>query len=237
MNKETLFKKYPDRDPQTKKSIEIGGDQYKKLVKQYGTPKIKSPKSGRKIGVNRSEYKNLLKEGYSQHELLYGKLEEYPALPTEVVNQITKSVNQPNKRLINKLYLRENAEMEPVETLPKELIDEILYNTNVPVKRLINKQYKNEVEPVFRKEILHKIYKIVKNNFYRANDYNETDMTRSEFRADQIEQIKNLTDDQIEFIRLLIKNKDNLVFTDDEYATKYYLVSFFLDNGRIIFVE
>lgn len=237
MNKETLFKKYPDRDPQTKKSIKIGGDQYKKLVKQYGTPKIKSPKTGRKIGVNRTEYKNLLKEGYSQHELLYGKLEEYPALPTEIVNQITKSVNQPDKRLINKYNLRENAEMEPVETLPKELVDEILYNTNVPVKRLINKQYKNEVEPMFRKVILNKIYKIVKNNVYNANEYNDTDMTEDEFRADQIEQIENLTDDQIEFIRLLIKNKEKLVFTDDEYSSHYALNNFFLDNGKIIFVE
>lgn len=237
MNKETLFKKYPDRDPQTKKSIKIGGDQYKKLVKQYGTPKIKSPKTGRKIGVNRTEYKNLLKEGYSQHELLYGKLEEYPALPTEIVNQITKSVNQPNKRLINKYNLRENAEMEPVETLPKELVDEILYNTNVPVKRLINKQYKNEVEPVFRKKIVNKIYDVVKNNFDSANDYNETDMSEDEFRADQIEQIKNLTDDQIDFINLLIKNKEKLVFTDEEYEYRFFLDNFFLDDGRIIFVE
>jgi hypothetical protein len=237
MNKETLFKKYPDRDPQTKKSIKIGGDQYKKLVKQYGTPKIKSPKTGRKIGVNRTEYKNLLKEGYSQHELLYGKLEEYPALPTEIVNQITKSVNQPDKRLINKYNLRENAEMEPVETLPKELVDEILYNTNVPVKRLINKQYKNEVEPMFRKVILNKIYKIVKNNVYNANEYNDTDMTEDEFRADQIEQIENLTDDQIEFINMLIKNKKNLIFMDEEYSTEYLLDDFFLDDGKIIFVE
>ena len=72
MDSSTKFLNYPDQDPRTRESIEIGGEKYKKYQKKYGTPKIKSPKTGRRIGVNRTEYKKLLNEGFPHKILIIG---------------------------------------------------------------------------------------------------------------------------------------------------------------------
>jgi hypothetical protein len=66
------FLLYPNQDPKTGEKIKIGGKQYKQLEEKYGTPKIKSPKTDNKIGVGKGEYKKLIKEGYTDQQLLYG---------------------------------------------------------------------------------------------------------------------------------------------------------------------
>lgn len=59
-----LFHNNPYQDPKTKLPIKIGDAKYLKLVEKYGTPKIKSPKSGYKIAIGKGEYNKLIKEGY-----------------------------------------------------------------------------------------------------------------------------------------------------------------------------
>lgn len=68
----TKFLTHPNKDPKTGKSIKIGGKEYKYLEEKYGTPKIKSPKTLKKISVNKGEYKKLIKDGYTEDQLLYG---------------------------------------------------------------------------------------------------------------------------------------------------------------------
>lgn len=68
------FLLYPNQNPKTGEKIEIGSKQYKKYEEKYGTPKIKSPKTQAKIGVGKGEYKKLIKEGYTEQELLYGNI-------------------------------------------------------------------------------------------------------------------------------------------------------------------
>lgn len=236
MDSSTKFLNYPDQDPRTRESIEIGGEKYKKYQKKYGTPKIKSPKTGRRIGVNKTEYKKLLNEGYSQHELLYGKLEKYPVLPEEIVNNITEKVNLSSKRLINKKHLK--YEFPEVETLPKELVDEILINTNTPVKRLINKQYMNEEEKIFRRKVHKKIYNYVKrNDDFATSDYSE--LTREEWKDDQWEQILKLSDKDIHFLNMLMDyiEDDKIKHTNDDYSFIARINGFILDEGKIILTE
>ncbi len=236
MDSSNRFLNYPDQDPRTRQSIEIGGEKYKKYQKKYGTPRITSPKTGRRIGVNRTEYKKLLNEGYSQHELLYGTLEKYPALPEEIVNNITGKINLSSKRLLNKKNLK--YEFPEVETLPKELVDEILIDTNTPIKRLINKQYMKEEEKDFRRKVHKKIYHYVKrNNDFATSDYSE--LTREEWRDDQWEQILKLSDKDINFLNMLIDYiiEDKLQHTNDEYSFIRYITGFILNDGKIIFTE
>lgn len=66
----------PNKNPKTGEDMKIGGKKYKKLEEKYGVPKIKSPKTQKKIGVNKGEYKKLIKEGYTDDQLLYGKEKE-----------------------------------------------------------------------------------------------------------------------------------------------------------------
>ncbi len=69
------FHKLPNVDPLTNKKICIGDKRYLELVVQYGEPsKIISPVTQRKIGVNKMEYKKLIKSGYTDEQLLYPKL-------------------------------------------------------------------------------------------------------------------------------------------------------------------
>src|SRR5437764_8299535 len=96
------FYKYPNRDPKSNIPMEIGGETYTKYVEKYGDPRIKSPKTGRKIKVNKTEYKNLLKEGYSEQELLYGLIDDYPTLPSHLIDSMVEHVKPSTKRLINK---------------------------------------------------------------------------------------------------------------------------------------
>lgn len=197
--------------------------------------KIKSPKTQHSIRVNRGEYKKLIKEGYTENELLYGKLDVYPIIPEEIVNIITKDVYLPNKRLINKqhLYYPEYS----VPELPKELIDEITKDVNLPIKRLINKQYNKEKKLEFNNIILQKIYNIaVKNADFSYSDYGNY-YNEEEFKEYQWDQISKLTEEDILFLNMLMKNikKKNLNFTDDEYSHMSTIRGFFFDEGEIVF--
>ncbi len=72
-NKGHQFRTNPNIHPKTNEPIKIGGKEYKQLEEKYGEPdKIISPKSGKKINVNKGEYKKLIKEGYTDVQLLSG---------------------------------------------------------------------------------------------------------------------------------------------------------------------
>jgi hypothetical protein len=74
------FHQFPNHDPITNLKINIGDKKYLQLVLQYGEPpKITSPISQRKIGVNKVEYKKLIKSGYTDDQLLY------PAKSNEII--------------------------------------------------------------------------------------------------------------------------------------------------------
>lgn len=230
------FYKYPNRDPKTNKLMPIGSEKYNQYVKKYGTPKITSPKTGRKIKINKTKYKNLIKEGYTENELLYGSLKQYPLLPREIVTQITKNINSPTKRLINKENLKETAEFPTVPTLPRELVDEVMKNTRTPIKRLINKQYLNKEEKTFREQIQKKIYHhVIKNEEYSTSDY--SNLNTEEFKEDQWEQILKLSNDDIEFLNILIKNINKFQFVNEDYSYVAKIGGFILDEGKIIFTE
>ena len=64
------FQANPTQNPITGEVVTIGGCKYKKLTDDYGDVKIISPKTNSKINVGKGEYKKLLKEGYTQEELL-----------------------------------------------------------------------------------------------------------------------------------------------------------------------
>jgi hypothetical protein len=76
MDTKDKFLSYPNKDPKTGELIKIGGKRYKELEEKYGTPKIKSPKTQSKIGVGKGEYKKLIKEGYTDDQLLYNVKKE-----------------------------------------------------------------------------------------------------------------------------------------------------------------
>src|SRR5258708_8081026 len=71
LSKKNQFKKTPYIDPRNGQEIIIGSKEYKQLVKLYGEPlKIKSPKTKHLISVNKISYKNLIKEGYTDKQII-----------------------------------------------------------------------------------------------------------------------------------------------------------------------
>ncbi len=87
MSKKQKFYIHPNKDPRNDKIIVIGDPVYKELVYLYGEPsKIVSPKTKSKIGVNKGEYKKLIKEGYTDDQLLYG--DKSNNLPSDVMYEI-----------------------------------------------------------------------------------------------------------------------------------------------------
>ncbi len=84
-----LFRTKPSYHPKTNEIIKIGGTEYKKLEKKYGEPnKIKSPKTQTKIGVNKGEYKKLIKEGYTNDQLLYGIIDNKNKNNDETIEKV-----------------------------------------------------------------------------------------------------------------------------------------------------
>jgi hypothetical protein len=108
MNRSDQFKSKPTINPKTKTPVKIGSEEYKKLEERYGEPnKIKSPKTSKKISVNKGEYKKLIKEGYTDDELLYGiKIQEEKDKQNENKNYITA------KQLISTILLNEDTEKQ-----------------------------------------------------------------------------------------------------------------------------
>jgi len=69
---ETKFHQHPNIDPYTNEKITIGDRRYNQLILLYGNPpKIKSPLTNRKININKCEYIKLIKQGYTDDQLLY----------------------------------------------------------------------------------------------------------------------------------------------------------------------
>ena len=74
MTRAERFRLNPTINPSTQEPVIIGSKEYNKLEEKYGPPlKIKSPKTQKKISVNKGEYKKLIKEGYTDDQLLYNK--------------------------------------------------------------------------------------------------------------------------------------------------------------------
>jgi hypothetical protein len=64
------FHNQPNVDPITGDIILINSKRYKELTKKYGPVKIKSPVTNKKITVGKDKYKKLLKQGYTDEQLL-----------------------------------------------------------------------------------------------------------------------------------------------------------------------
>ena len=64
-----LFHQNPNLDPKTGEPVIIGSRKYKQLTKKYGDVKIKSP-DNTTITVGKGTWKKLLKQGYTQEQLL-----------------------------------------------------------------------------------------------------------------------------------------------------------------------
>ena len=68
---EEAFKTLPIIDPRTGDDIKINSKEYKQLVKLYGEPyPIQSPSNGKMIPVGKVAYNNLIKQGYTDKEIL-----------------------------------------------------------------------------------------------------------------------------------------------------------------------
>lgn len=71
--REQRFLSQPSVDPYTGTPLTVKSKEFKKYVEKYGTPKVKSPHGGNKIGVGLGEWKKLIKDhGYTEEELLNG---------------------------------------------------------------------------------------------------------------------------------------------------------------------
>lgn len=70
-SKKSQFKSNPLIDPVNGKAIKINSKRYNELIDKYGEPnKINSPKSKKLISVGKGEYKKLIKEGYTDNQLI-----------------------------------------------------------------------------------------------------------------------------------------------------------------------
>lgn len=63
----------PRVNPRDGTPVKIGSPSWKELAEHYGTPKVPSPESGNLIGVYNGKWKDLLKAGYTEDELLSNK--------------------------------------------------------------------------------------------------------------------------------------------------------------------
>jgi hypothetical protein len=97
-SKKQLFYKYPNMNPNTNKPIVIGSNEYLKLVKKYGEPKIKSPKTGYKISVGKGTYNKLLKEGYTE--------KEKELLNSNVVKSIQTTITLPDEIILEEILMK-----------------------------------------------------------------------------------------------------------------------------------
>lgn len=98
-SKKQLFYKYPNINPNTNKPIVIGSNEYLKLVKKYGEPKIKSPKTGYKISVGKGTYNKLLNEGYTEKELLN----------PNVVESIQTTITLPDEIILEEILMKNSV--------------------------------------------------------------------------------------------------------------------------------
>jgi hypothetical protein len=141
------FRLVPYINPKTGAEVVIGSPEYNILVKKYGEPnKIKSPKSNVLIGVGKGAYVQLLKEGYSNKELILG------------IN-----VNKTNKELI------------PIDFhLPDDIMVEIYNNARIYDKLTLcklNKNLNNLHQRITKSRSDFYIYAIHNNKLYITNKH------------------------------------------------------------------
>ena len=173
------FRKQPNIDPISKNEIVIGGKEYNKLVKTYGEPnKIISPKTGRKIAVNKGEYKKLIKEGYTNQQLFpividKDKINKTSKTEPSIVDSPKVDINDIIQQLINNGNLKElhhlsltNKEISQQLSLP-ENIKMLMHITNLNQYYTLDDVYDFD-ELYFLYDTLSakkKIYKYIKATF------------------------------------------------------------------------
>lgn len=81
---QTKFYNDPTIDPYTNKSITLGSKRFNQLVEEFGSPKMRSPKTGRMIAVGGATY-NKLSTIHKQEYLSKINPRLNPNLPTEIV--------------------------------------------------------------------------------------------------------------------------------------------------------
>jgi hypothetical protein len=123
MNAKDQFHSNPLINPISGKTIKINSKEYQKLVQKYGPVKIKSPKTKRLITVGKDAYNNLLKEGYTDDQLInqdeklnndiYHNLEEELAL--KLIDNILSSKT-------HDAFFIDNINIRDLSSLPKEFI-------------------------------------------------------------------------------------------------------------------
>lgn len=117
------FHTYPNIDPDTSQKIIIGDLKYLQLVNMHGEPpKIKSPISSRKIGINKIEYKKLIKQGYTDDQLLYDLILPFSKLTIDDTNDIKNNdmiIDVKNNDIKNNINNNMIIEKKPNKTLNK----------------------------------------------------------------------------------------------------------------------
>lgn len=132
------FHTYPNIDPETSHKIIIGDLKYLQLVYMHGEPpKIKSPVSSRKIGVNKIEYKKLIKQGYTDDQLLYDLILPFSKLTIDD-NDIT--TDDTNMIIDKKNDIIDNTNMI-IDKKTDITIDDI--KTDKKPNKTLNKTFKN----------------------------------------------------------------------------------------------
>lgn len=164
------FHSNPSIDPYTNKEITIGGSRFKQLVKEFGTPKIRSPKTGRIINVGGSTYNNLiLKNKYTYNNSQLSKPEMY-FLPEEIIfEEILMNMDNPNFMSLCKtnknFYKLCNSQIFWEKMYNK------YYSDSGMIQRLPNKSYAELFKICYN---LHFIQKTFANPISIANLYDST---------------------------------------------------------------
>lgn len=144
-----LFHHDPTTDPVTGESIKINSKRYKELVKEYGPPKVKSPKSSYNISIGGKAYQDLLKEGHQEENLLHRHIK------SPKTNKYIAIGSKPYKELSNMGYFKSITGV-------KEIDEAILLELDAMDlgKIMINKYIQNIIDDKFFCTWLYKHYGI-----------------------------------------------------------------------------
>ena len=110
------FHKNPSVDPKTGSKLQIGSKQFKQLTNKYGEVKIVSPETKNTITVGKGSWKDLIKKGYTEDQLL----SHIKVKSVKPVKRKTFKVEGDIKDTVNKdiLYnIMLNADYETTKTM------------------------------------------------------------------------------------------------------------------------
>jgi hypothetical protein len=143
----TKFINNPSVDPITGETIKIGSKKYKNLIEKYGEPnKIKSPKTNKLIGVNKTEYKKFIKEGYTDKQLLMNEIKIFKVGGKNYTeNELLMMINYYNNHVktVPDLNLKEimyytdeepiiaRPIMKSIDILNDDIMRQVLYNSDI----------------------------------------------------------------------------------------------------------